>query len=83
MNDRVRISVTMDGPCVRRALVVDGEEVAEVAASDVCDMIVQVTTPIRCGKGAECGVKVAGRWVPMSFMEALDFVSQASSSLRF
>lgn len=81
MNDRVRISVAMDGPCVRRALVVDGEEVAEVAASDICDMIVQVTTPIRYGKGAECGIKFGGRWVPMSYYEALAFGGQAFQSL--
>lgn len=81
--DRVRIRVTKDGPLTNRALVTETFQIPDLSYADVCDLISQAFAYVRNGRTAEPCLKCQGEVVELSFVEALDFIAQATSSLRW
>ena len=82
MSDRVYIRVTMDKDTATRELICDQMKIADLTYQDVTNAIIEVTTILRHGRG-EVSLRVADKVIEMSFVEALDFVMQATSSLRW
>lgn len=82
MSERVYIRVTMAKDTATRELIADQMKVADLTYVDVTNAIVEVTQILRHGKG-DVSLRVADKVVEMSFVEALDFVMQATSSLRW
>jgi len=63
-------------------VMVDKQIAAQVGWVDLCNAIIEVTSILRHGRG-EVSLRVADKVIDMSFVEALDFVMQATSSLRW
>lgn len=82
MSERVYIRVTMKKDTATRELICDQMKVADLTYADVTNAIIEVTSILRHGKG-EVSLRVADKVIDMSFVEALDFVMQATSSLRW
>ena len=82
MSERVYIRVRMTKDIANRELICDQMKLADLTYQDVANAIIEVTSILRHGKG-EVSLRVAGTVVEMSFVEALDFVMQATSSLRW
>jgi hypothetical protein len=82
MSERVYIRVTMTKNTATRELIADQMKIADLTYVDVINAIVEVTEILRHGRG-DVVLRVADRAIEMSFVEALDFVMQATSSLRW
>jgi hypothetical protein len=82
MSERVYVRITMRGSDASRELICDQMKVADLTYQDVTNAIIDVTKLLRHGKG-DITATVGGRALEMSFVEALDFVMQATSSLRW
>ena len=82
MSERVYIRVTMNKDTASRELICDQMKIADLTYVDVTNAIVEVTKLLRHGKG-EVSLHVADKVIPLTFIEALDFVMQATSSLRW
>jgi hypothetical protein len=82
MTERVYIRVTMTKDTATRELICDQMKLADLTYQDVANAIIEVTSILRHGKG-EVSLRVADKVIEMSFVEALDFVMQATSSLRW
>jgi len=82
MSERVYIRVTMTKDTATRELIADQMKIADLTYQDVASAIIDVTKLLRHGKG-DITVTVGQRPIEMSFVEALDFVMQATSSLRW
>lgn len=82
MSERVYIRVTMTKDTATRELICDKMKIADLTYVDVTNAVVEVTEILRHGKG-DVSLRVADKVIEMSFVEALDFVMQAVSSLRF
>ena len=82
MSDRVYVRVTMDGQTAKRELIADQMKIADVTYQDVATSVIEVTKILRHGKG-EVVMNIGPRTVEMSFVDALDYVMQATSSLRW
>lgn len=82
MSERVYIRVTMTKDTATRELVCDQMKVADLTYTDVTNAIIEVTSILRHGRG-DVSLRVADKVIEMSFLEALDFVMQATSSLRW
>lgn len=82
MSERVFIRVTMTKDTATRELICDQIKIADLTYQDVANAIIEVTAILRHGRG-DVVLRVAGKAIEMSFVEALDFVMQATSSLRW
>lgn len=82
MSERVYIRVTMAKDSATRELICDQMKIADLSYIDVANAIIETTEILRHGKG-EVSLRVGGRVIDMSFVDALDFVMQATSSLRW
>lgn len=82
MSERVYIRVTMAKDTATRELICDQMKLADLTYQDVANAIIEVTSILRHGRG-EVSLRVADKVIDMSFVEALDFVMQATSSLRW
>jgi len=82
MSERVYIRVNMRGNEASRDLICDQMKIADLTYQDVANAIIEVTKLLRHGK-SDITVTVGQRPIEMTFVEALDFVMQATSSLRW
>ena len=82
MSERVYIRVTMNKDTASRELICDQMKISDLTYQDVANAIIEVTETLRHGRG-DVVLRVADKVVDMSFVEALDFVMQATSSLRW
>ena len=82
MSERVYIRVTMGKDTANRELICDQMKLADLSYQEVANAIIEVTSILRHGRG-EVSLRVADKVIDMSFVEALDFVMQATSSLRW
>jgi hypothetical protein len=82
MSGRVYIRVTMNKDTASRELIADQMKIADLSYQDVTNAIIEVTSILRHGRG-DVSLRVADKVIEMSFVEALDFVMQATSSLRW
>jgi hypothetical protein len=82
MSGRVYIRVTMNKDTASRELIADQMKIADLSYQDVTNAMIEVTSILRHGRG-DVSLRVADKVIEMSFVEALDFVMQATSSLRW
>jgi hypothetical protein len=82
MSERVYIRVTMNKDTASRELIADQMKIADLSYQDVTNAIIEVTSILRHGRG-DVSLRVSDKVIEMSFVEALDFVMQATSSLRW
>jgi predicted DNA-binding ArsR family transcriptional regulator len=82
MSERVYIRVTMNKDTASRELISDQIKIADLSYQDVTNAIIEVTSILRHGRG-DVSLRVSDKVIEMSFVEALDFVMQATSSLRW
>jgi hypothetical protein len=82
MSERIYIRVTMNKDTASRELISDQMKIADLSYQDVANAIIEVTSILRHGRG-DVSLRVADKVIEMSFVEALDFVMQATSSLRW
>jgi hypothetical protein len=57
-------------------------KIADLSYQDVTNAIIEVTSILRHGRG-DVSLRVADKVIEMSFADALNFVMQATSSLRW
>jgi hypothetical protein len=82
MSERVYIRVTMNGNEAKRELIADQMKITDLDYRDIATAIIEVTKTLRHGK-SDVTVTIGDKVLEMSFVEALDFVMQATSSLRW
>ena len=82
MTDRIRIRVQMDGKESKRELMCDQMKVADMSFADVVDVIIAVTKGLHKSQG-DVSFSVGSMAFNLSFIEAIVFSMQATSSLRF
>lgn len=80
---RVYVRVDMNGKEPVRELMIEGEKQAEMSYLETVDMISDLTDLLRAGPVPVHLAISATNCVEMSFVEALDFIMQAGSSLRY
>ena len=83
MSDRVYIGVQMAGKDVARQLICDQVKISDLTYQDVANAIIEVTKILRHGRDGQITLRVTGSAIEMSFIEALEFVMQAASTLRY
>jgi hypothetical protein len=82
MSGRIYIRVTMNKDTASRELIADQMKIADLSYQDVTNAIIEVTSILRHGRG-NVSLRVADKVIEMSFADALNFVMQAASSLRW
>lgn len=83
MSDRVYIRVQMAGKNVTRELMCDNQKMSDLTYQDVTNAIIEVTQILRHGRDGQITLRVSGTAIEMSFVDALEFVMQAASTLRY
>jgi hypothetical protein len=83
MTERIHIRVTKDGDMTNREFIADQYKWGDLSYADTICLIDQAMSYVRHGKVDETLLKFAGRDFRMSYVEALEFIMQATSSLRW
>lgn len=83
MTERIHIRVTRKGDEAVRKLIVDRYDWGDISFLETVDLIEQATESIKYGKGVETVLTFTRREIRLTFIEAIEFVMQATSSLRW
>jgi len=83
MSDRIYIRVTKTGAETNREFIADRSKYGDLSYAETIDLIDQAMGYIRHGLVDEVLLKFAGRDFRLSYVEAIEFVMQATSSLRW
>lgn len=83
MSERIYIRVTKSGDMTNREFIADQFKWGDISYADTVDLIDQAISYVRHGKVDEVILIFASRDFRMSYVEGLEFIIQAVSSLRW
>lgn len=82
MSDRIHVRVTMNGKAAIRELIVGHRKLADLTYHELATAIRDAAERLRRGK-SRIVLPIGEHAIEMTFAEALAFISQASSALRW
>ena len=83
MSDRVYIRVQMAGKNITRELISDNQKISDLTYQDVTNAIIEVTQALRHGRAGQVTLRISGTAIEMGFVDAIEFVMQGASTLRY